>query len=50
MAVGITYLALMYGWGLTPVSWGWIIGASVAQGMCFFFSAVLDAVEDIMNE
>jgi len=28
-SVGISILVMMYGWGLQPVSWWWIIGGGV---------------------
>ena len=28
-AVGISILVMIYGWGLTPLSWWWIIGGGV---------------------
>jgi len=30
IAWGISILVMMYGWGLEPKSWGWIIGAGIA--------------------
>jgi len=29
VAVGLSVLVMIYGWGLTPVSWWWIIGVGV---------------------
>lgn len=27
----LTIFILMYGWGLTPISWSWIIGGNILQ-------------------
>ena len=29
LAVGLQVLVMIYGWGLAPVSWWWIIGGGV---------------------
>jgi len=29
LAVGLQILVFIFGWGLTPVSWWWIIGGGV---------------------
>lgn len=29
--VAVSYAGFIYGWGLTPLSWPWIIGASVVS-------------------
>jgi len=33
IAVTVSILTMIYGWGLTPKSWGWIIG-------CGFFGVI----------
>lgn len=29
LGIGLSILVMIYGWGLTPVSWWWIIGGGV---------------------
>jgi len=37
LVLGISALTMIHGWGLVPVSWGWIIGG----GLSTFFVAGL---------
>lgn len=34
LGIGVGWLGMMFGWGLTPVSWPWIIGTSAASLIC----------------
>lgn len=38
LSVGLQILVMVNGWGLKPVSWGWIIGAGV------FINAVIQTI------
>ena len=31
LSLGIGILIMIFGWGLTPVSWGWILGGGMLQ-------------------
>ena len=39
----ISILTMIYGWGLEPVSWGWIIGAALAQ---FVIMGIVALIKD----
>lgn len=41
--VALGYIGLIYGWGLTPVSWPWIIGTSIASLICIGIGQVCAA-------
>jgi hypothetical protein len=30
VAIGMSILVMIHGWGLQPVSWGWIIGGGIS--------------------
>jgi hypothetical protein len=44
VAVGLGILVMMYGWGLHPRSWAWIVGGGV------FANAVLRSVFDAVEK
>lgn len=33
IAIGMGILVMLYGWGLQPVSWGWIIGGGIGGSL-----------------
>lgn len=33
IAIGLGILVMIYGWGLQPVSWGWIVGGGVGSAL-----------------
>lgn len=33
LAIGIGILVMMFGWGLEPASWGWIIGGGIGGSL-----------------
>lgn len=43
---GIGWMVLMYGWGLTPVSWPWIIFGTLGAVVVTGVAQVLLAWED----
>lgn len=30
VTIGLSICIMIFGWGLTPISWGWIIGGGIA--------------------
>ena len=40
----ICILVYIYGWGLTPQSWKWIIGGVVFQIIVIIFSAIIGEI------
>ena len=35
--IGLGIMVMIFGWGLTPVSWGWIVGGGITSS---FFGAI----------
>ena len=33
IAIGLGILILIHGWGLQPVSWGWIVGGGIGSAI-----------------
>lgn len=33
LAIGIGIAVMIYGWGLQPVSWGWILGGGIGGAL-----------------
>ena len=33
IAFGLSILVMIYGWGLQPVSWGWILGGGLVSAL-----------------
>lgn len=33
VAIGLGVLVMIHGWGLYPVSWGWVVGGGIASGL-----------------
>lgn len=42
--IGLSFLVLIYGWGLTPQSYWWIIGGGI------FGHTVLYAMREVVNK
>lgn len=45
-AFGIGWLVLMFGWGLEPQSWPWIIGGTFVSLICAGIGGILAKAAD----
>lgn len=33
VTIGLSILVMIHGWGLYPVSWGWVVGGSIGGAL-----------------
>lgn len=44
VGIGFSWLTMIYGWGLEPKSWGWIIGGTGASLVAMGIATVINEI------